>query len=81
MNSISWCKSKKNEMSLVVGMNDGAQIWKRSLSGNWEMSVSLLDSSCIIRNVAWANNIGKEYETVAVGGAVNPCVLYYVSGW
>ena len=71
VNCLSWCKSRNQPMSLIVGTDDDAQIWElNSTNHQWERKWVFSDNSGIIRNVSWSSNYGKDYETVATASSV-----------
>ena len=70
VNCLSWCKSRNHPMSLAIGTDEDAEIWELSDSHVWEQRGVLQDSESAVRSIAWSNNIGKDYETIAAGCSV-----------
>lgn len=57
-------------MSLVIGTDTDAEIWRLGSSNKWELLHYLPDHGGIVRNVAWSNSLGKNYETIATACSV-----------
>ena len=57
-------------MSLVIGTDTDAEIWRLGNSNKWELLHYLPDHSGTVRNVAWSNSLGKNYETIATACSV-----------
>lgn len=78
VNCLSWCQSRDQPPSLVVGTDDDAQIWEMTDVHTWEQRIVLSENNGIIRNVAWSNSIGKDYETIATACSVNNFLSVYM---
>lgn len=81
VNCLSWCKSRNHPISLVVGTDTDVQIWEMSENHVWEKRIILQDGKSIVRSVAWSNNIGKDYETIAASYSVFLFLPLSFVGW
>ena len=63
-------------MSLAIGTDEDAEIWELSDSHVWEQRNVLQESESAVRSIAWSNNIGKDFETIAAGYSVGVFPLH-----
>ena len=57
-------------MSLAIGTEDDAEVWRLGEAHQWEQQFILAGGGGAIRNVAWSNSLGKDYETIATACSV-----------
>ena len=62
---LSWAKSSRSQIRMVVGAMKKCHIWTRSSEGRWNREQELEGHEGLVRDVAWAPMSGRTYELVA----------------